>query len=1190
MKKIVFLSLGLAASSSLFAQIETLPFAPRSQAEGDTLFTRISAEKSGLQIENRYDDPQMWGDLYNEFQGGAVGVGIAAGDVDGDGLVDLYVASKTAPNKLFKQVAPFQFIDASESANAPGGETWSTGVTFADVDNDGDLDIYACQFGAANKLYLNDGSGSFTEAAAAAGIDIASGSVVGAFEDYDRDGDLDLFLLTNVLDATGAPEGEPDYLYRNNGDGTFTNVTAEAGIADDRGKGHSATWWDADGDGWADLFISNDFEGSDHLYRNNGDGTFTDVIDTMFPHTAWYSMGSDFGDINNDGRLDLFSADMANTTHYKSKVTMGDMGGWVDYFDTLNTPQYMKNAVFVNSGTHRFLEVAKMTGLSSTDWTWSPRLEDFDNDGWLDLHVTNGMVRSFTDSDMVNKIKTLKSKRQIVALVKNSPVLKEQNLAFRNDGSDTLHFSKVTKEWGLAHDGVSFGSVAADFDNDGDLDLAYTNFEETVSLYRNDSQNNSLQIELDGRQSNRFGIGAQVFVESSQGKQARKLTVARGALSSSQPIAHFGLGQDETVAAVTVRWPSGAEQRFENVSANQKLRIQEPDTLASPDPVKPLIKEVKGLFADRASDLGIDFTRTEQTFNDMDRQPLLPHRMNTLGGGIAIADVDGDDDSDIYFSGAAGQAGALFLNDGNGKYKMDTRAQPWSGKIQSEEMNPLFVDVNQDGSLDLYITSGSVEALEPDEALKDSLYLNQGDGRFTEVDATAFNPAPRSASVATAADFDRDGDLDLFVGGRVIPGEYPRAPQSQLLVNDAGTLTEKSFELAPTLADSGMVTSAIWSDVNGDDWVDLLVVSELDAPRLFSNQGGKLSDVSEKAGLSELKGWWNSIASADVDNDGDLDYVLGNLGKNTKYKASKAHPFKIFFNDFEGEGKCNIVEAKFEGDTLLPVRGRSCSSRAMPSIAKKFPTYHDFGSARLDAVYAPEKLQSSLLKEATELHSGILINDGSGKFEFRFLPAIAQISPVYGIGASDFDGDGNIDLVLAQNFNGPQVETGRYNGGIGLLLLGDGTGAFKPVEANDSGILIEDEARGIAIADLNLDGWADFLATRPNHEARAYLNQGSSGKNSLSLRLKGSQQANPCSVGTKLVVEFADGRKQAHEIASTSGYLSQSEAGIFVGYSEGNSPVAVHITWPDGSKSRQTLPLDQSRLTISQSESLAASR
>lgn len=1172
------------------APLTSSPFAPPSQPISSTLFTRIAPQDSGLIMENRYDDPLMWGDRYTEFQTGAVGTGLAAGDLDGDGLVDLYVVSKTGPNKVFRQTAPFQFEDVSATANAPGGSTWGTGATMADIDNDGDLDIYACQFGAPNLLYLNDGRGRFTEGAAKAGIGKATGSVVGAFADYDRDGDLDLFLLTNVLDANASPAGEPDYLFRNNGDGTFTDVTRQCGILDERAKGHSAIWWDANGDGWPDLYVSNDFAEPDRYYRNNGDGTFTELAELSLPHTPWYSMGADFGDINNDGLFDLLAADMASTTHYKSKVTMGDMGGLVDYFDRLQTPQYMKNAVYLNSGTHRFQEVAKMTGLSSTDWTWSPRFEDFDNDGWLDLHVTNGMVRSFTDSDLVNKIKSLKSPRQVAALVKRSPVLRESNLAFRNEGGRKgLHFSNATDAWGLTHEGVSFGSIVADFDNDGDLDLAYANYEDTVSLFRNDTQARSIVVELIGTRSNRFGIGAEIEIASPQGRQVRMLGVARGTLSSSQPVAHFGLGSATAVSSLTVRWPSGVEQSFADLAAGRRYTIKEPEAPGALPAAAPVKTELVGRFREQARRIGLDFRHQETPYNDMVRQPLLPHRMSELGGGIAVGDADGDRDVDIYFAGAAGQVGALYRNDGSGHFVRDRRPQPWDTQTGREEMAPLFIDVNGDGQLDLYVTSGSVEADAGDPSLGDRLYLNRGEARFEHADPSAYPIEPFSASVATAADLDRDGDLDLFVGGRVIPGQYPQSPRSVLLENRNGRLVDATVERAPGLAACGLVTAALWSDIDSDGWSDLIVLAELEPIRIFANREGTL-EVSESAGrdLARLHGFWNSIAAIDVENDGDLDYAVGNLGLNTKYKASHERPFRIYYHDFEGSGTCNIVEAKYEGETLLPVRGRSCSSLAMPSLARKFPTFHDFGMASLETVYGPEKLEQAISKQATELASGILVNDGRGRFSFQQLPRMAQAAPTYGIGAADFDGDGNADLALAQNFYGPQVETGRYNGSIGLLLLGDGQGGFSPASAKQSGILIEDEARGLAVADLNADGWPDVLASRPNNDVMAFVNQPTGKRRSVAISLRSAQPGNPQAIGARLLATFADGSRRVHEIASGSGYLSQSEPAVFLGYQPGNPPVSLEVAWPDGSRSTRSYGLRESdRLVLAQTDRLA---
>jgi enediyne biosynthesis protein E4 len=577
---------GFATAAALTAaprDVQSSPFAKKSGTPDKAVFVAVPASESGLVVENPYDDPAMWGDRYTEFQGGAIGSGVAVGDIDGDGLADLYVANKTRPNRLFRQVAPFKFVDITEQAGVGGpaaadGVGWKTGVTMADINNDGHLDLYVCRFNAPNLLYVNDGKGRFAEKAQAAGLAFVSGSVVGAFEDYDRDGHLDVLLLTNVQDANRSADGEPDYLLRNRGNGTFEDVSAKAGLARDPGRGHSATWFDYNSDGWADLYIANDFSVPDHLYRNNGDGTFTDVLAIAVPHTTWFSMGADAADINNDGLTDLLVAEMAGTTHYKSKVAMGDMGGLVNYMDTLVTPQYMKNAVFLNSGTDRFMEVAKMTGLGSTDWSWSPRFADLDNDGWVDLHVTNGMVRPFIDSDLLNQIKKLSSQREIVALMKSRPPQRETNLAFRNNGK--LRFTKVQKDWALDHTGVSFGSALADFDNDGDLDLVYVNYEENVSLYRNDAATgNSLVLQLKGR-ANKFGVGAVVTARTEQGMQARRVTVSQGALSSSEPIIHFGLGTSDSISELEIRWPGGQLQKLQNLKANTRYTVSEPSGAA----------------------------------------------------------------------------------------------------------------------------------------------------------------------------------------------------------------------------------------------------------------------------------------------------------------------------------------------------------------------------------------------------------------------------------------------------------------------------------------------------------------------------------------------------------------------------------------------------------------------------------
>lgn len=1177
-------SLPLTAASP--AHLQAIPFAKKSGTAEHMVFTPIPAAESGLVVSNPYDDPAMWGEFFTEFQTGAIGSGIAVGDIDGDGKVDIFVANKTKPNQLFRQVAPFKFVDITEQAGVAGpvaanGVGWKTGVVMADVNNDGALDLYLCRFNAANLLYLNDGHGHFTEVGHRAGVDLVSGSVVGAFEDYDRDGWLDLFVLVNVLDAKRSPDGELCHLYHNRGDGTFEEVSGRAGISRDPAHGHSATWFDFNHDGWPDLYVANDFAAPDCFYRNNGDGTFTDVLATAVPHTTWFSMGADSADINNDGLPDLFVAEMAGTTHFKSKVSMGDMGGTVNYMDTLVTPQYMKNAVFLNSGADRFFEVAKLTGLGSTDWSWSPRFEDLDNDGWVDLHVTNGMVRPFIDSDLLNQIKKLPSQQEIIALIKSRPPQRETHLAFRND--HTLHFTKVQKDWGLDHTGVSFGSAFADLDNDGDLDLVYVNFEDTVSLYRNDCPaGNSLIIQLKGTVSNRYGVGAEAIARTDQGIQTRRVTIERGALSSSEPIMHFGLGAGTEVSDLEIRWPSGQVQTFHHLAANARYVITEP--AGSPKlPAAVKSRSVDhGLLQDQAAALGLDFINQERVFDDMKRpgQSLLPNRMNTLGGGVAWGDANGDGYPDLFLAGGAGHGSALYLNDGHGHFARSRQQQPWDDTIEREAMSALFLDVNRDGAMDLLVVSGGVEADKGAELLRSHLYLNNGHGKFAEAPASQFNLPPSSGSVVAAADYEHKGALGVFIGGRVVPGEYPSTPESALLANRDGALVDVTDQACPALRKCGMVTAALWTDADGDGWIDLLVTGEWMPLRLFHNKhDGTFAEVTADVGFAEQVGWWNSLIATDVNGDGWIDYVAGNVGLNTKYHANREHPISIYYADFENSGTPQVIESEYEGDKLFPVRGRSCSSRAMPSLKSKFPTFHDWGAALLPEIYTDEKLSQAFHLSATQLASGVFLNDGHGHFTFRELPRLAQSAPIFGMAAADFTGDGKIDLVVAQNFYGPQVETGRFDGGLSLLLVGDGKGNFSAATPAQSGIAISGESRGVALADWNQDGRPDFVLTRVNQNVMAFASQPLSSAHIFTVKLTG-EPGNPDAVGSRVLVHDKTGAAQVAEIAAGSSYLSQSEPLAFFSYDKPHTPESIEVVWPDGTRTKHPFKANVPRITL----------
>ena len=831
-----------------------------------------------------------------------------------------------------------------------------------------------------------------------------------AFGDYDQDGHLDMYLVTYrkepapglavppptrnadgtyeiaeahreyvdvIVDKNGIGRvikaGQADRLYRNTGDGRFVNVSADAGIGGYH-WGLSANWWDYDRDGDLDLYVSNDFYGPDHLYRNNGDGTFTDVAPEAIAHTPWYSMGTDVGDINNDGWPDLMGSDMAGTSHYKQKASMGDMSTNAWFLVHGEPRQVMQNALYLNTGTERFMEIASLAGVASTDWTWSLKFADLDEDGWVDLFVTNGMNRDWTNTDTRARADAAATADERLRIWLDSPRRDDPNLAFRNNGQ--LHFDDVSGEWGLGEKAVSYGAALGDLDRDGDLDLIVNNANQAATLAENRSSDGSrVLIRLEGNQ-HKWGIGATVRIQAGGQSQMRTLTSGQGYMSANEPLMHFGLGDAEEMDELVVEWQGGGVQRFEKLPANRYYFVTEP-AVGVDEPNKSQ-KVQERIFA--ALGLLDDFLHAESPFNDYRRQPLLPHQHSQLGPGLACADVNGDGHVDLFVGGASGQAGQLLMNQGDGTFApLADALAPWSADAECEDMGLLFFDADGDADPDLYIVSGGVECEPGDEVLRDRLYRNDGASGFTKLELPDVRD---SGSVVTACDIDRDGDLDLFVGSRIVPGRYPLSSGSRLFLND-GT---GRFEEAGEPMSLGMVTSALWSDVDADGWTDLLVATELGPVRLLRNMEGTLHDDTEAAGLGDRDGWWNSIASGDFDLDGDLDFVVGNLGHNTKYHPSPEKPYLLYFGAFEGAGQRNLIEAKFEGDQLYPMRGKSCSTNAMPHLGEKFPTFHNFAAASLEEIYSETRLDEAQRFEANHTDTGVFLNDGRGTFEFHALP------------------------------------------------------------------------------------------------------------------------------------------------------------------------------------------------------------
>jgi hypothetical protein len=1151
-------------------------------------------DETGVTFRNDLDIEHPLRRLYHS---GFVCGGVAVGDVNGDDRADIFFVSGPHDNRLYIQSSQvdFKFDDVTQGAFADQPERWGTGATMVDIDNDGDLDLYVCNYDAPNQLWLNDGTGRFKEAAADFGLGIIDASLMATFADHDRDGHLDMYLLTNryyrdggrprkppvAFDAQGRPYVTPenqkyytlidrghnrfgidDYLFfRNNGKGQFENVTQQAGIRG-HGFGLSATWLDFNNDLWPDLYVCNDFDDPDRLYRNNGDGTFTDVLVDMVPHTSWFSMGSDAGDINNDALFDLFMVDMSPTTHFKQKTTMGVMSAQKLAMVSGPPPQVMRNSLLINSGVGRFWEAAYLAGIADTDWSWATRFVDLDNDGWLDVFVGNGMVRNFNDSDIVVTDDMLigRTKWDIYQHAEKRP---EQNLAFRNRGD--LHFDDVSKAWQLDQVGMSYGTATADFDHDGDLDLVIVNMDEPISLVENLSEEgHRVVVRLAGTASNRAGQGAIVTIRTNENSQIRYTQPVAGFLGCSEPLLHFGLGTASTVKELNIEWPSGIKQSFRDLKVDHEYMVCEPAEASGSEMMAHRgAPSGNGTPNDDAMFLQqpwtVKWSHQEREYDDFAKQPLLPNKLSQLGPGMAAGDVDGDGDQDLYIGGAAGQVGVLLRNEaGTGLKEIASAA--FAEDRESEDMGCVFLDVDRDGDLDLYIVSGGVECEPQDERLRDRLYMNDGHGGFQK----AIDRLPdvrASGGPVCAADWDRDGDLDLFVGGRVVSGDYPLAPQSQLLRNDDGHLVDVTSEAGAEIAQAGMATSAVWTDLDQDGWVDLLVSYEWGPVRIWWQRDGKFVDGTTAAGLAEATGWWNGLDVADLDGDGDLDFVATNFGLNTKYHASLEHPALLYYGDFDRSGTKQLVEAEFEDETLFPIRGRSCSSRAMPFLADKFQTFRDFALADLNQLYTPECLQDAQRFAATRLESSCFWNDGNGRFTITALPALAQVAPGFGVHIADWNADGRPDIFCAQNFFTPQAETGRMDGGMGLLLINHGDQRFEPLAPSISGVVAPGDAKSVIAADINQDSLPDLIVANNNSPPQIFLKQAPQSGRLITLQLRGPA-GNVSAIGARVLVELHDGTQQLHEVHAGGGYLSQHAAPITVGLPNQQEISGVTVTWP----------------------------
>ena len=1050
-------------------------------------FTLISVEDSGMKFRNDLTETTHNNIMTYEYSYN--GGGVAVGDINGDGLADVYFSGNTVPNKLFLNKGDFQFDDITEISGTAGRQDWKTGVTMADVNGDGWLDIYVCYSGnspqegyekpvirdhpkRANQLFINNRCApgeipTFTERAKSYGLDApGTFSTQAYFLDYDLDGDLDLFLLNHAnmfysafLNTRRLRNLRHPYfgnkLYRNDsGDdksaARFTEVSADAGIhGSGLNFGLSAAISDLNADGYPDIYVTNDYEEQDFCYINNRDGTFREVSKKIFGHLSKYGMGSDIADINNDGFQDIIVLDMLPEDNRRQKLLKGpdEYDRYALAVDSGYHHQYMRNTLQLNRGfaadtLPRFSEVGQLAGISNTDWSWAPLIADFDNDGVKDLFITNGFLRDFNNLDFIkynaNAYNAARSSRRSIdylSLVQNLPSTRLSNYGFRNQNG--IRFKDVTTDWGLSHASVSNGAAYADLDNDGDLDLIINNINDDVFLYRNNHEslqkNNYLRIRLTGDGMNTSGLGAKVWITCGVSTIFQEAWFSRGYQSSVEPVITAGLGNASTADEIKIAWPDGRVTVLNNVETNKTISLsqenarREKEVQSRPNPV---------WLQEATTPSGLDFVHHENRFIDFKVQRLLHYQVSRLGGKFAKGDVNGDGNDDVFFGGAAGQAGQLYLGQNDGTFRKSA-SQPWAADSLYEDIDALFFDADGDDDEDLYVVSGGSEFVSTAPLYQDRLYINEGKGVFRK-SAEALPVMSTSSGAVTCADMDLDGDLDLFVGGRVVPGNYGYIPRSHLLRNDSGEgmvrFTDVTREHAESLSAPGMVTSAKWVDYNGDTWPDLIVAGEWMAPKLFENQRGKLVELTEIEGLHDSEGWWCAITPADVDQDGDLDLLLGNAGANMQFKASLTEPVHLFVSDLNQDGVLDPVINYYIQGKSYPMATRDELLDQVSTLKKKFIKYEDYATATMRDIASEEALGKSQMLIATRLQSCWLENTGGKGFRFHSLPDAAQFSSIHGFLFDDFTGDGQNEIIAAGNFFPFKPQLGRSDASFGIML------------------------------------------------------------------------------------------------------------------------------------------------------------
>jgi hypothetical protein len=1053
------------------------------------MFSNLEPSKTGIEFKNvlTENDSLNYFTYTYLFMGG----GIAAGDINNDGLIDLYFTGNQVSNKLYLNKGNMQFEDITNKAGVGGDNRWYTGVTMGDVNGDGYLDIY-CSVGGKfepknNQLFINNQDGTFSEKASEYGLSDVGNSVQSTFFDYDNDGDLDLYVANYPPTKFNSPvfvytqkmrnvnDIETDHLYRNDGD-FFTDVTTQSGLRN-FSLSLSATVGDLNNDSWPDLYVSNDFASPDFMYINNQDGTFKEVVKQATSNTAFYGMGADISDFNNDGNLDIFQVDMDAENHRRQKANMASMNP--DLFwgvvDAGFHYQYMQNCLQLNSGVYYegipfFSNISRLTGMSSTDWSWGPLIADFDNDGNKDIFISNGTRREINNNDYFNQLDDIKiEKDTLLDLSLGIPSEKLDNFIFKNNGN--LDFKRANEDWGIEYKGFSNGVVYADLDNDGDLEIITNNIDDFASVFKNNNAdvNNYIDVKFEGGLKNKFGLGNRVYVKTNNDTQMQELTLTRGFQSSVAPELHFGLGKLKTIDELKVVWVDGKTQILKNVASNQKLVLKHTD--ASIENQNEILSK-QTLFTSNQNNIFPEFLHVENTFDDFETQVLLPHKMSTFGPALAVGDLNSDGLEDYFLGGSKNNVGQLFYQTKTGFEKQTTTV--FDADKLSEDVGALIFDADNDGDNDLYVVSGGYEYSKDSKDLQDRLYINTGNGTL-EKSTKALPSMITSGSKVYHADFDKDGKQDLLVLGRQLPGNYPM-PVSSYLLKNVGKKGEPKFEFFPesmsnVFKNLGMATSAIVTDFDNDTWMDIIIVGEWMPIKVFKNTKTGFEDVSEKMGLNkDTTGWWWSINEGDFDNDGDMDYVLGNNGLNYKYKATENETFDIFVNDFDKDKHEDIVLSYYSEGKQYPVRGRGCSSQQIPSIKKKFKNYESFAEATLVDVYSKESLSASLHYQVKSFAS-VYLENKNGRFIVHKLPVQAQVSSINKILVNDYNKDGNLDVLIAGNLYSSEVETPRNDASYGLYLQGNGKGDFKPIPVTASGFFTSGDVKDMEVIKVKSENY-----------------------------------------------------------------------------------------------------------------------